>query len=188
MFEEATMSEISERYQRLADEFANKIAKVPDEKWDSQSPCPDWTARDLVQHVVDTQGLFLGFVGRELGDIPAAKDDPAAAWDAARAKTQAELDDPQRASAEFDGFMGRSTYEQGVNKFLCFDLVVHGWDLARSAGLDEHIDPDDVGRVRKQAEAFGDAMRGPQAFGPELEPPADADAQTRLLAYLGRRA
>jgi len=182
------MSEISERYRRLADEFANKIDKVPDDKWSAPTPCPDWTARDLVQHVVDTQGLFLGFVGKELGEIPTAMDDPAAAWAAARAKTQAELDDPKRAAAEFDGFTGRSTYEQGVNKFLCFDLVVHGWDLARSTGLDEEMEPDDVARVRKQAEAFGDAMRGPQAFGPELEPPAGADAQTRLLAFLGRRA
>jgi hypothetical protein len=35
---------------------------------------------------------------------------------------------------------------------------------------------------------MGDAMRGPGAFGPELEAPEDADEQTRLLAFLGRRA
>ena len=182
------MSEISERYQRLADAFAAKIAAVPDDKWSAQSPCPDWDARDIVRHVIDTQGMFLGFVGEELGPIPSVEDNPAAAWDAARAKTQAELDDPARAKAEFDGFTGRSTYEEGVNRFLCFDLVVHGWDLARAAGLDERIDPDDIARVRARAEAFGEAMRAPRAFGPEVEAPAGADDQTRLLAFLGRRA
>src|SRR5690349_22033823 len=102
------MSEISERYQRLSDEFANKIAKVPADKWNAPTPCTEWTARDIVQHVVDTQGMFLGFVGKEMGPIPSVDDDPGAAWDAARAKTQHELDDPALAGAEFDGFFGRS--------------------------------------------------------------------------------
>jgi len=31
-------------------------------------------------------------------------------------------------------------------------------------------------------------MRSPQAFGPEVDAPAGADEQTRLLAFLGRRA
>jgi hypothetical protein len=35
-------------------------------------------------------------------------------------------------------------------------------------------------------EGFGDAMRGPQAFGPAVEPPAGGDDQGRLLAFLGR--
>jgi len=182
------MSEISDRYRRLSDAFAAKITAVPADKWSAPTPCPDWTARDVVQHVIDTQGMFLGFVGKELGPIPAVADDPRAAWDAARAKTQHELDDPDLAAAEFDGFFGRSRYDEAVNRFLCFDLVVHGWDLARAAGLDDRIDPEDITRVREQAEWFGDAMRGPRAFGPELEPPAGADEQTRLLAFLGRRA
>jgi uncharacterized protein (TIGR03086 family) len=182
------MSEISERYRRLADEFADKIAKVPEDKWSAPSPCPEWTARDVVQHVVDTQGMFLGFVGKELGPIPSVDDDPGGAWDAARAKTQHELDDPELAGAEFDGFFGRSRYDEAVDRFLGFDLVVHGWDLARATGLDETIASEDIARVREKAESFGDAMRGPQAFGPEIEAPPGADDQTRLLAFLGRRA
>jgi len=182
------MSEISEQYRRLSDEFANKIAKVPDDKWRAASPCPDWTARDVVRHVVDTQGMFLGFVGKELGSIPSVDDDPAAAWDAARAQTQRALDDPAVAGTEFDGFFGRSRYDDAVNRFLCFDLVVHGWDLSRAAGLDERIDPDDIAQVRAKAEAFGDAMRSPRGIGPELEAPAGADEQTQFLAFLGRRA
>jgi len=74
-----------------------------------------------------------------------------------------------------------------VNRFLCFDLVVHGWDLARAQGLDDAIAPDDIARVRAHAEAFGDALRSPGAFGPEVAAPSDADDQARLLAFLGRR-
>ncbi len=56
-----------------------------------------------------------------------------------------------------------------------------------ATGLDERIAPDDVERTQAQADAFGDAMRGPRAFGAPVDPPPGADAQARLLAFLGRR-
>lgn len=182
------MAEVADRYRRLSEAFAAKVAAVPSERWDAPSPCAGWTARDVVRHVAQTQGMFLGFVDRPVPDGPSVDDDPAAAFDAARATVQAELDDPERAAAEFDGMMGRSTFEAAVGRFLCTDLVVHGWDLARAAGLDERIDSADVTRVREVADSFGDALRSPQAFGPAIEPPADADEQTKMLAFLGRRA
>src|SRR6185295_2581966 len=95
-------------------------------------------------------------------------------------------EDPARATTEFEGMMGKMTFAEAVDRFLCVDLVVHGWDLARAVGLDDHIAPEDIARVRMIAEGFGDAMRSPRAFGPEVEAPADADDQTRLIAFLGR--
>ena len=180
------MSEISDRYARLASAFAEKIAAVPDDSWDNPSPCEGWTARDVVGHVISTQGMFLGFVGRELGDIPSADHDPLGAWRAASAVVHADLENPERAATEFTGFTGTSTFEAAVNRFLCFDLVVHNWDLSRATGQDERIDAEDIERVRQQAEEFGDAMRAPQAFGSAIEPPEGADSQQKLLAFLGR--
>jgi uncharacterized protein (TIGR03086 family) len=182
------MTENSERYARLADAFAVKIAAVPEARWSDQSPCAEWTALGVVKHVISSQGMFLGFVGREIGDLPDPDADPLAAWNAARSVVQHDLDDPVRANAEFEGFSGTSTFEAAVGRFLCMDLVVHGWDLARAAGLDEDMDPQDIARVSEQATAFGDMLRSPQAFGPEVAAPADADEQVKLLAFLGRRA
>jgi uncharacterized protein (TIGR03086 family) len=181
------MTEISDRYARLADAFAAKIASVPDDRWSSPSPCAGWTARDVVGHVVQTQGMFVAFVGGELGDIPSVDDDPAGAWDGARAAVKARLEDPELATAGFEGLQGPTTFERSVDGFLSFDLVVHGWDLAQAADLDDRIDPDDVARLQAAAEAFGDAARSPQVFGPALEPPPGADAQQRLMAFLGRQ-
>ncbi|HEV7524403.1 MAG TPA: maleylpyruvate isomerase N-terminal domain-containing protein, partial [Acidimicrobiia bacterium] len=110
------MSEVSERYTRLSDAFAAKIAAVPADRWSAQSPCPDWTALDVVDHVVNAQGMILGLVGRELGEVPSAHDDPLAAWNAARAVVQSDLEDPAVAGAEFDGFMGKSTFEGAVDR------------------------------------------------------------------------
>jgi uncharacterized protein (TIGR03086 family) len=182
------MSEISERYRRLSDKFAARIAAVPPDRWGSPSPCEEWTALDVVRHVVETQGMFLGLVNRKMGPIPDVTEDPAGAWDAARATIQADLDDPERAAAEYEGRFGRSTFEQAIDGFINTDLVVHGWDLARATGQDERIDPADLQRVLARSAALGDAMRGPKTFGPPIEAPADADDQTRLLAFLGRRA
>jgi uncharacterized protein (TIGR03086 family) len=181
------VTDIARRYARLAARFADTIAAVPEGAWERPSPCEGWTARDVVRHVVDTQEMFLGFVGRTMGQVPSVDDDPGAAFDAARAAVQADLEDPQRAGAVYQGFGGESTFEQGVDRFLSFDLVVHGWDLARAVGLDERMDPEEVRRLSEEVHGFGDAMRGPQAFGPEVEAPAGADEQARLLAFLGRR-
>src|ERR1700681_3245065 len=136
------MTEVSERYARLADAFGAKIAAVASDRWSSPWPWTEWTARDLVGHVVSTQGMILGLVGRELGEIRSVDNDPLGAFTDARAVVQHDLEDPARAGVEFEGFMGKMTFEGAVDRFLCFDLVVHGWDLARAAGLDEHIDPD----------------------------------------------
>jgi uncharacterized protein (TIGR03086 family) len=180
------MTDTSDRFRRLAAAFTDTVAAVPDDRWASPSPCDEWTARDVVRHVVDTYGMFEGLVGRELGAGPSVDDDPLGAWTHARDVVQADLDDPERASVEFDGFAGRSTFEAAVDRFLCFDLVVHRWDLARASGLDDRIDAGDVERVREHAEAFGDRLRGPGAFGPEVDPGPDASDQDRLLAFLGR--
>ena len=182
------MNEIAERYSRLSDAFADVVARVPGERWGSPSPCEGWTARDVVGHVVDTQGVFLGLVGRDMGDIPEVAEDPASAWDAARSTVLADLADAERAKAEFDGYFGRTTFAEAVDRFLCFDLVVHRWDLARTAGLDERIGLDDVRWAHRAAVRFGDSLRFDGVCGAELSPPDGADEQSRLLAFLGRRS
>jgi uncharacterized protein (TIGR03086 family) len=179
---------VADRYRRLAAAFADRVAAVDPSRWDDPSPCEEWTALGVVHHVVDTQGMFLGLVGSELGDIPTVEEDPLGAWAAAHQVVQGALDDPERAAAEFDGFFGRTTFAEAVDRFVCFDLVVHGWDLARVTGLDERLDPDDVERVVRGVAAFGESLRTPGVCGPAVAVPEGADAQTRMLALVGRRA
>jgi uncharacterized protein (TIGR03086 family) len=182
------MTAISDRYRRLAGEMTKKIEAVPSDKWGAASPCEGWTALDVVRHVSETPAIFFGMAGLEAPEVPPVEDGPAAAFAAARRATQAALDDPATATKEYDGFAGRSTFEKGIDQFICTDLIVHGWDLSRAAGLDERIAPGDLAAVREAMAPMGDKMRGPQAFGPEVEVPEGADEQTELLAFLGRRA
>jgi uncharacterized protein (TIGR03086 family) len=183
------MSEISERYARLANAFVDEVAAVDEADWSNPSPCEDWTARDIVQHIVDTQGMFLGFVGREMGELPSVDDDPVGAVKAATGRTLHDLEDPALAAETFEGMFGTTSYEDGVARFLCADLIVHRWDLAKATGQDTGIADEDVAALQALAEGFpSDAMRGPGAFGPELEVAEDASAQEKVLAFLGRRS
>ncbi len=183
------MSDTGDRYRRLSQRFADTVAAAAAvDRWSDQSPCPDWTARDVVGHVVGTQGMFLGFIGRQLDDGPSVDDDPAAAWDHARAAVQAELDDPERAGTTFEGSLGKSTFEEAVDRFLCTDLVIHRWDLARAIGQEVQLDPADMDHSRQAMAPLVDKMRAPRAFGSELEVPPGADEQTTFLAFVGRRA
>lgn len=181
------MESIADRYRRLAGSFADTIAEVPDDAWDTPTPCEEWSARDLVRHVVDSQNLFFGLVGKPPVVAPSVDDDPLAAWRTTSGAVLADVEDPVASSIEFDGFFGRTRFDAAVDRFLCIDLVVHRWDLAHAIGLDDTITPDDIAAARAAAEQFGDAMRAPGAFGPALEAPEGADEQTRLLALLGRR-
>ena len=179
---------ISQRFDRLSGAFVEKVKAVPADKWSAPSPCEDWTALDVVRHVSQTPGMFFQMIGKEVPSVPPVDDDPVAAVEAMRSNLQAALDDPEVATTEFDGFFGKSTFEAAVDRFLNFDLVVHNWDLSRAAGLDETIPEHDLDRLEAASTQFGDAMRAPGVFGPELTPPEGADRQTKLLAFLGRKA
>ena len=181
------MSETAERYRRLSTGFADRIAGVPADRWDAPTPCSEWTVRELVGHVIDSQGIFLGLVGKEAPAVDGAVE-PLGGWQAVSALVQAELDDPERAAATFEGFMGPTTLEESIDRFVVLDLIAHGWDLAHATGQDDRIDADDLVRLDAGARSFGEMARGQGVFGPEIDVPADADEQTKVLAFIGRRA
>ena len=65
-------------------------------------------------------------------------------------------------------------------------MLVHGWDLAVATGQGYALDPELMQACRQIIEPQLDAFRSAGALGPEVAVPADASAQTRFLAMLGR--
>ncbi|NUR07188.1 MAG: TIGR03086 family protein [Nocardioidaceae bacterium] len=180
------MEQVADRYRRLAAAMTDRIDAVPDDAWGRRTPCDEWTARELVGHLLDVHGRFESLVGRELVSHPPVDDDPAAAWAAVRDQMQADLDDPAKVGEEYVGRFGRSTFGQAVDGFVCFDLVVHGWDLAHATGLDETMDPQEVERSQAMVDAMGETMLENGVIRAPVEPAQDASAQDRLLCALGR--
>ncbi|GII01440.1 TIGR03086 family metal-binding protein [Planobispora takensis] len=177
----------ADRYRRLAAAFAAKLEGVGADGWDDPTPCTDWSVGELVGHVVAMHEVHLFQVNRRPLARPDVERDPLGAFAVIRDQVQADLDDRGRAQEMYTGRFGRWTFAEGIDRAICTELVVHGWDLARATGQDDRIDPVEIRRVRAALMSIGhDVVRGMMA-GPEVEAGPDADEQTRLLAYLGRR-
>ncbi|WP_020522514.1 TIGR03086 family metal-binding protein [Catelliglobosispora koreensis] len=192
------MDEIKIRYKKHADQFEAKIAAVAPGQWANQSPCAEWTARDVVSHIVDMHAAMLRPVGRGLSPAPSVADDPLAAFRAARADVEAVLADPALAGQESPSPTGPMTAAQHIDQVVSDDMVLHGWDLARATGQDDTMDPEDVDRMWTDLQAIPasllDKMRTPEAFGPgifvygpQVKVPDDASKQDKLLAAIGRQ-
>lgn len=180
------MTETAARYRRLAERFTALVGDVPAGGWDAASPCKDWTARQVLDHVVDSSAGLLGRFDR----APAlADDDPLQRWTATREAMQAAVDDPDVAGAEYEGFSGPTTLAETVDGFMSPDLLVHTWDIARATGLQQYepMPADEVERVHARLASLGDAIRQAGAFGPEVPVPTDASRQDRFLGFVGRQ-
>jgi uncharacterized protein (TIGR03086 family) len=182
------MSEAIDRYQMVAGGFERVVKEVSTDGWLAQSPCEDWTARDVVAHVVRNHrsmaAAATGTEAIEMGD----GDDPEAAWSDAYDTMRRLTKEPEAMAALVNGPGGQVPLEQALGSLVSMDTHVHSWDLARAIGRDERLDPEMIRFTRAMLEPMGDLIRRPGVFGAEVEAPDGADEQTRLLCFLGRRA
>jgi uncharacterized protein (TIGR03086 family) len=73
-------------------------------------------------------------------------------------------------------------------RFVAFDGLVHGWDLATGTGQAYAPADDLVEEVEAFAhQALAPEMRDGDTFAAETETPADARPLERLVAFSGRR-
>jgi len=179
---------IAERYHRLSELLTGTINDVDLHRWNDPSPCEGWSVLDVLRHLIETQELVAGFMGRELGPGPSAGSDPVGAWLNVSEQIHSQLLDPVTANEEFTGMDEPMPWEQVVDRLLNFDLVVHRWDIAHAVDLPVVLDDADVEWATAAAQAMGEDLRGEGVCGPGLEAPEGADAQTQFLAFVGRRA
>ena len=179
------MSADADRYARVSSGFDERLQGVGADQWSLPTPCSEWTVRDLVAHVIDTQRRVLGLLGGSV--IPADPEgDLLAQWNEASAALLGAARDPARAGTEVQAFAGPTRFDELVGGLACLDTVVHTWDLARATGQPETLDAGAVEYCGGVIAGFGDAMRRPGGFGPALDCPADADAESKFLHFAGR--
>ncbi len=119
----------------------------------------EWTVRELVNHIVTgnywAEELGSGKTIEEVGDRldgDVLGDDPLGVYDDSAARAAAVFRAPgamEAACAVSYGPVPGSVY--CGHRFL--DVLVHGWDVAKSTGQDATLDPDLVGRVLDRARA-----------------------------------
>jgi len=185
---------VPELHRRSIEHLGHVVAAIGDDQWDAPTPCPDWSVRELLNHVVGenawTAPLFSGQTMAEVGDRfdgDLLGDDPMAAWSRTAAEAVAATQAPgamdRTVHLSFGDFPG---HEYAMQLFS--DMLIHSWDLARAIGADERLDPDLVAALATWFEGVADLYRQAGAVAPRPDVADAADTQTRLLADFGRSA
>lgn len=164
------------------------------------TPCPDWDLRALLNHLDDSLMALHEAIdtGRVDLDAPGHEPDPpgdrmpgrapdlvTTVRDHARqligAWTNAE-DGQQLVS-----IAGSPLTTGIVTSTGAIEIAVHGWDVARSCGLDRPIPASLAEELLQLAPLFVTDADRPARFGPAVDVPPLAGPGQRLVAFLGRR-
>jgi uncharacterized protein (TIGR03086 family) len=155
--------------------------------------CDGWDVQALLNHLVSGNlwaaelgaGATIEEVGDRLdGDV--LEDDALLAYDSSATSAAATFEAPgalESPCAVSYGPIPGSTY--AGHRFI--DVLIHGWDLAVATGQDTTLDPELVDAAYEILQSDADMVRASGMFGEDRAVPADAGAQTRLLAFIGRQ-
>lgn len=100
---------------------------------------------------------------------------------------QALLDDPATmAIIHRHEHTGTNPVPVLIDRIYTGDVAFHTWDLARSNGLDDRLDPAFVHDALVGMTAAEEFLRPTGQFGQRQPVPDDAPEQDRLFAFLGR--
>ncbi|QKT06530.1 TIGR03086 family protein [Gordonia sp. X0973] len=174
----------SDRHRSVANTFADRVAGVAD--WSAPAPVPDWTARDVVGHLVTWFPEFLAAGGMQLPQGPSVADDPAGAWRHQTERVQALLDGPSAAEDFTHPHLGTMPLRDAIDRFYTSDVFMHTWDLARATGQDDRLDEDTCAMMVTGMKPMEDMLRSSGQYGPAVAVPDDAPATDQLMGFIGR--
>jgi uncharacterized protein (TIGR03086 family) len=168
-------------YSRASEWTLGKVEGGAAAHLDDSTPCDEWDVRTLMNHMLETQRYFVGSArGEDVsppGQSPPALlgDSPARDFTRARDETLQTFGEP--------GVIEKTGPSLGI---AFADQLLHGWDVAKATGQDATM-PDGLPEAAYEMVhgRFTDEQRVGM-FKPEIPVPADASAQDKLLAYLGR--
>jgi uncharacterized protein (TIGR03086 family) len=170
-----------ERHRRACSGFAVVAHAVPEGTWSAPTPCTEWTARDVVEHVIGFHDFLLL---RPLGvRAHRPREGPAARWDAVALFTALDADGALDRATDLPG--GGTSTPRTMIEALTTDVLVHTWDLARAARLPSALDEELCLRAYDavHASAF---RRADGMIGEEIPVAAGASATDKLVAFYGR--
>ncbi|MFL6238885.1 MAG: TIGR03086 family metal-binding protein [Actinomycetes bacterium] len=173
------------------------VTSVDDGDLRKPSPCPLFTVGDVIAHVGGFAQAFTAAARKERSPLVESPPtgDPAplpADW---RARIPDDLEglaaawrDPE-AWVGITRIAGMDAPAEMVALTVADEIVVHGWDIARSLGRDYDADPDLVAAAQDFLSAFTspDAPAGDDVpFGPSRLAPDGATRLEEVVALAGR--
>ncbi len=177
-----------ESHRRVAEGFTRRVEGADPSSWDDPAPVDGWRARDVVDHLVT---WFPGFLEGGTGIVIPPGDaeaDPVGAWAAQVEAIQGILDDPASADRVLTNpHIGEVPLPQAIERFYTADVFMHTWDLARATGQDETLDEDIARELYEGMLPIDEMLRQSGQYGAAVPVPDDADWQTKLLGFIGRK-
>lgn len=176
----------AEQHRSIAGTFGDRVRDAPTAAWGAPSPVAEWTARDVVRHLVEWFPAFLAD-GTDIRLPTGPSDDPVAAWEHHAAAVQAILDDPETPAQTLSHpRLPETPLDVAIARFYTSDVFMHTWDLARATGQDDTLDPDLCEELYQGMLPMDDVLRQSGQYGPKVPVPVDAGPQARLLGFIGR--
>jgi uncharacterized protein (TIGR03086 family) len=164
---------------------------VPDSALDAPTPCADTPVAGLLDHLMGlSEGLRAAAAKEPDRGAPqssAANLDPK--WRVVLPERLDALVAAWREPAATEGTTSAGGVEMPAAQIAVVtldELVLHGWDLARSSGQPYDPDPAEVTTILEFVESFASPEGTPGLFGPALPVPDDATPFERALTLSGR--
>ena len=164
--------------------FTALVEAASGQDWARPSPVAEWTALDIVKHLVEWPRDFLKGAGIDLEplDIDA---DPAAAWKRHVADIQAILDDPAGRVLSNPN-TGDKPVDEAIDQFYTADIWAHSWDLAKALGREPDLGEERCRTALEGMKPIERILRDSGQFGPAVPVAEDASPQDKLAAFIGR--
>ena len=186
------MSENLRNYVKAVYSFDHVLKSATDTVYTRTAPCAGWTGKDVYEHALGNLKMVQAFAATGQGptSTPKLGKDPLRAWEKLRDQTLEALDHEgvlhSTAHEPFGPEFGSIPVDALVG-FMAAELAVHVWDMARTAEVDERLDPALVKFTNVTWRSLGEeVLRLDNMFGPRVKSAKGADAQTKLLNFLGR--
>jgi uncharacterized protein (TIGR03086 family) len=183
-----------ELHRRAGEILKKVVSRVRPEHMSRATPCAEWDVRALLHHIAWSNlwvaplvhGESLEEVGSRLeGDV--LGDDPVGV-------TLRSIDAASDAYAEPGAMDAPVELSRGTapGREYCGermnDLTVHAWDLAKGIDGEVELDPECMDASIEVYRPFEPFLRPAGELGPNVEIAEDAGAQSRYLAFFGRRS
>jgi len=178
--------------QQVVDEARRMIGSVRPLERSRRTPCSGWDVQALVYHMVGTCASFTSWLQEAASG--GYTNPPEPDFDLARGYVQVtdsmmqEWRAPDALARILKTPFGESPGSAAI-WIVMADQMVHTWDLAKALGRPYRM-PEEIASALLPVlqTRLQPATRGPgKAFAEEVECPADAPIEDRLVAFLGRQ-
>jgi uncharacterized protein (TIGR03086 family) len=174
----------AQRHAYDAARFTELVESASAGDWARPGPVAQWTALDIVKHLVEWSRGFLEGAGIELPTLD-VEADPVAAWKQHVCDIQAILDAPAGRVLS-NPHTGDKPVDEAIDQFYTGDVWMHSWDLAKALGREPDLGQERCSVALAAMVPIEQLLRDSGQFGPAVPVADNASPQDKLIAFIGR--